>query len=347
LSPEIFARSEALGKMDPLTHIVVNIAASRAGLNKVSRLAMPMLIVTSVTADLDWLTTLAGPRAFLQGHRTITDSICGSAAIAILTALCFTIATRKNPSSPINFSRALLICSIGAALHVLFDLTNSYGAQLFWPFNEKWFALDSISEFDVVILVILAAGILMPMLFRLVGEEIGAQRKTKGAFSAIFAMALVFAYVGARYILHERAITLINSRLYNGALPLAVGAFPDSPSPFHWAGVIITEATLLRADVPVIIGTYDPFSAKPFYKPEKSLALDAARASSTATLFLSFARFPRATVERTDRGYHVEITDMRFEIGTPLGHSMAAVIDLDDLAKVIHEELKFGNLFQK
>nr|HEV7953484.1 metal-dependent hydrolase [Candidatus Acidoferrales bacterium] len=333
--------------MDPLTHIVVSIAASRAGLNKLTRLATPMLIVTSVAGDLDWFTAIVGPRAFLLGHRTITDSFCGAALIAILTALIFTIATRKHPSSPTKFSRALIICAIGAALHILFDLTNSYGVKLFWPFTQKWYALDSVAQFDVIILVILAAGILLPMLFRLVGEEIGAQRKTKGVSSAVFAFVLVFAYVGARYILHERAVTLINSRLYNGAPPLAVGAFPDSPSPFHWAGVIITESNLLRAEVPVFIGTYDPFAAKPFYKPEDSPALDAARASNTAILFLSFARFPRAHVERNDRGYHIEITDMRFEIGTPPGHSMAAVIDVDENAHVTHEELKFGDLFQK
>ena len=104
---------------------------------------------------------------------------------------------------------------------------------------------------------------------------------------------------------------------------------------------------MLRADVPVILETYDPFAARIFYKPEESPALDTARASGTATLFLSFARFPRARVERTDRGTHVEISDMRFEIGTPPGHSMMAVIDVDDHAHVTHEELKFGDLFQK
>ena len=333
--------------MDPLTHAVVGIAASRAGLNKFTRLATPMLMISGVAVDLDWLTVLFGPRAFLEGHRTITHSLAGTAAIAILIALFFTIAGRRHTSSPIQFSRALLVCSVGAALHVLLDLTNSYGVKLFWPFNQKWYAWDSVAQFDVIILVILAAGILLPMLFRLVGEEIGAQRKTKGVFSAAFALFLVLAYVGGRYILHGRAVTLMNSRLYNGAAPLAVGAFPDSPSPFHWAGVIITETTLLRADVPVILGTYDPFAAKPFYKPDDSPALDAARASDTAQLFLSFARFPRARVERTDRVTHVEISDMRFEIGAPPGHSMAAVIDVDDHAHVTHEELKFGDLFQQ
>jgi inner membrane protein len=333
--------------MDPLTHAVVSIAASRAGLNKFTRLATPMLIVSGVAADLDWLTVLFGPHAFLEGHRTVTHSLVGTAAIAILVALLFTIAARKHTSSPIKFSSALIVCSVGAALHVLLDLTNSYGVKLFWPFNEKWCAWDSVAEFDAIILVIVGAGILLPMLFRLVGEEIGAQRKTKGVFSAAFAILLVLAYVAGRYIFHERAVTLMNSRFYNGAAPLAVGAFPDSPSPFHWAGVITTDATMLRADVPVILGTYDPFAAKIFYKPEESPALDAARASGTAALFLSFARFPRARVERTDRGTHVEISDMRFEIGTPPGHSMTAVIDVDDHAHVTREELKFGDLFQK
>jgi hypothetical protein len=139
----------------------------------------------------------------------------------------------------------------------------------------------------------------------------------------------------------------MNSRLYNGAPPLAVGAFPDSPSPFRWAGVIITESNLLRAEVPIFVGTYDPFAAKSFYKPEESPALETARASGTAILFLRFARFPRAHVEHNDRGYHIEITDMRFEIGTPPGHSMMAAIDVDEKAHVTHEELKFGDLFQK
>jgi inner membrane protein len=333
--------------MDPLTHAVVSIAASRAGLNKLTRLATPMLIVAGVAADLDWLTALASPKAFLEGHRTITHSLLGTVAIAIVTALCFTIAGRKHPSAPIKFPSALAVCSISAILHVILDLTNSYGVKLFWPFNEKWYAWDSVAQFDLIILIILSAGILLPMLFRLVGEEIGAQRRTKGVFSAATALFLVFAYIGARYILHERAVTLMNSRLYDGVPPLAVGAFPYSPSPFHWAGVIITESTLLRAEVPVILAPYDPFAAKPFYKPEESPALNAARTSTTATLFLSFARFPRARIERTDRGFHVEITDMRFEIGAPPGRSMSALIDVDENAHVIHEELKFGDLFPK
>jgi|SRR5882724_10063129 len=333
--------------MDPFTHVVVSIAAGRAGLNKLSPLATPMLVISGVAPDLDLLTALAGPRAFLLGHRTATHSVFGIAAIAFLTAVCFTVLRRKHDSSPIRFFPALAICTMGATLHVLFDLTNSYGVKLLWPFSGKWHAWDLLLQFDWIILFVLAAGILLPMLFRLVSEEIGAQRKTKGVVSAAITIALVFVYVGARYVSHDRAITLMTSRLYNGAAPLAVGAFPDSLSPFHWAGVITTETTLLRVGVPVANGAYDPFSAQLLYKPQETAALEAARRSGTATLFLSFARFPRASVEQTDHGFHVEISDMRFEIGEPPGRSMKVVIDLDGRAQILNETLKFGDLFQR
>lgn len=334
--------------MDPVTHIVASIAAGRAGLNKTTRLATPMLIVSAMAGDLDWLTAFAGPRAFLIGHRTVTDSLLGAAAIALITALVFTLAQRKSLKSPVRFVPALGVCAVGAALHILLDFTNSYGVKLLWPFSERWFALDILPTFDMWLLFILLAGILLPMLFRLITEEIGAKPKSRSAaLASIFAVVLALVYVGGRYVLHTRAIGMLNSRLYQDAAPITVGAFPDSPSPLLWTGVVVTEKALLRVDVPVALGNFDPLAAKVFYKPDPSAALDAARATRTAALFLSFARFPRARVEKTDQGYHVEITDMRFELGTPPGRSLAALIDLNVQAHVIHEELDFGNLFPR
>jgi len=334
--------------VDPFTHIAASIAASRAGLNRTTNWATPMLIVSGLVADLDWLTALSGPRAFLIGHRTFTHSLIGTAAIAIVTALCFTFAGRKHPTSLIRFSRALIICTIGALLHVALDLTNSYGVKLLWPFSDHWIAMDILQKFDLWVLLVLLAGILVPMLFRMVTEEIGARQKSRGGASgAILALAIVLIYASGRFVLHSRAMDLLNSRLYQGAAPVVAGAFPDSPSPFHWGGVIITDAALFRVDVPLVFGAFDPFAAKHFFKPEPSAALDAARATQTARLFMSFARFPRATVANNDRGFHVEITDMRFEIVSPPGRSMAAVIDLDSQARVIREELRLGDLFER
>jgi inner membrane protein len=334
--------------MEIITHLLLSIVIGRAGLNRLSRLAMPMLIASGLAADLDWLSAIGGPRAFLVAHRAASHSIIVAAMIAFLVALIFTLAGKRQTATPVRFSRAFLICGIGAALHLLLDVTNMYGVKLLWPFSDKWFALDIMSAFDLVLLAALAAGILLPILFRLVSEEIGERPKSRGAaVGAILALSLVVVYVGSRYVLHDRAVTMLTSRLYRGAVPLAVDAFPDSPSPFRWAGLVVTENAILRLDVPVVFGTFDPFSAKPFYKPDASAALDAARLTLTAQLFLGFARFPRATIRQSDSGFHVEITDLRFELGTPPGRSITAVIDLNPQSQVIREQVLFGDLFPR
>jgi inner membrane protein len=333
--------------MEPLTHLLLSVAAGRAGLAKLSPLAMPMLIVSGMAADLDWLAALAGPRTFLSAHRAASHSLIGAALIALCVALMF-VFTSRNRATRVRLSAALLVSAIGAALHLLLDVTNTYGVKLLWPFSDRWFALDLLSTFDLVVLILLAAGVFLPMLFRLVSEEIGERKKSRGAaVTAILALGLLCIYAGGRYVLHERAVDMLNSRFYRGAVPLAVGAFPDSPSPFRWTGLVVTENAILRLEVPVAFSNFDPFAAKPYYKPDASAGLDTARATQTAQRFLGFARFPRAVMHLSDRGFHVEITDLRFELGTPPGRSMTAVIELNPQGQVVHEELLFGDLFPR
>src|SRR5580704_6685262 len=107
--------------MDPFTQILVAIAASRAGLNKLTPLAMPMLIVSTLVPDLDWLTAIRGPRAFLISHRTATHSLLGVAVIAFFIAIMFTVATRKRTAARIHFFSAFGVCFIGAVLHMFLD----------------------------------------------------------------------------------------------------------------------------------------------------------------------------------------------------------------------------------
>ncbi len=327
--------------MDLFSHALVSIAASRAGLNRLAPLATAMLLISGVAADLDLLTAMGGPRAYLEGRCTATHSVVGTAVIAAVVAIGFTIAGRKHATTPIRFSRAFVVCAAGAVLHIAFDLAGSYGVKLFWPFSGRWFALDLIAPLDPWILIFLLAGILLPALFRLITDEIGAKHKKRSAArGAIAALALLAIYTGGRAILHMRAVQMLDSRLYRGEAPLAMGAFPDSLSPFKWQGVVVTENALIRVDVPVLGSAFDPESGRAYFKPEESAALDAARATPTASTFLSFARFPRAQIERTDQGFRVEITDLRFDVHSPPGRVITAVIDLNPQAQIINAELK-------
>jgi membrane-bound metal-dependent hydrolase YbcI (DUF457 family) len=75
--------------MDPVTNALTAVALGRVGLNKVTRMATPMLVVSGVIADVDWVTRLGGARSFLLGHRTATHSLAGTSVLVAVVAAAF------------------------------------------------------------------------------------------------------------------------------------------------------------------------------------------------------------------------------------------------------------------
>ncbi len=330
--------------MEPVTHALTSLALSRAGFNKTTRLAAPMLLVSGLAADLDWLSLAAGPRAYLHSHRTATHSLLGAAVIAIAVAVVFRLAGRKHPSAPVRLARALVVCAVGAGVHLLLDLTNAYGVKLLWPFRENWYAWDIADVIDPWILVLLLLGLLLPGLFRLVSEEIGARPKQRSAQrGAVLSLVLVVLFFCGRWALHDRALGMLRARLFHGQTPLLVGAFPEATSPLAWFGVVETDNALQEIELSLAPGNlFDPDLARTYFKPEPSLALDAARKSDVAQELLKFARFPRATVEKTTDGYRVELRDLRFSSPLPGRRGMEAVVEVNPQFQVIREELRFA-----
>ncbi|MGH9680807.1 MAG: metal-dependent hydrolase [Candidatus Acidiferrales bacterium] len=329
--------------MEPVTHALTSIALGRAGLNKTTRMATPVLLVSGLIADVDWVARLAGASAFLHWHRTATHSLPGTATIAAGVAAAFWLAGRKYPRFAIGVLPAVMLSSIGAGTHLLLDLLNGYGVQILWPFNLKWYAWDLANSVDAWILFFLLAGLLLPELFRLIHEEIGSRPKRHGRQrGAIIGLALVATFIAGRTIAHQRALALLDGREYRAQAPLVVGAFPRPSNPFLWSGVVETDNALFNVDVPVWLGRpFDPDLADVHFKPETSLALKNAAASRTAAEFLSFARFPLANVEPRGDGYEVRFRDMRFASELPGRRGILAVIGLNAQSLVTSERLEF------
>ena len=330
--------------MEPITQAVASIALARCGFEKTTRLAIPMMVTAGLAADLDWLARLAGPRAFLAAHHTATHSLLGTVVIAAIVAAIF-IPIGKRMHRPVLFLPAFAACLAGASLHLLLDLTNSYGVKLLWPFSGKWFALDLATPFDPWIVLLLLAGLLLPALFRLITEEIGAKSKRRAYDrGAVIALALVGIYFAGRFVLQQRATAELDSRQYRGETPVQVAAFPQTLSPLFWTGVVETDDTFDELDISLSPGVnFDPDSARIFYKPEASEALEMARRSDTAIAFLEFARFPLARVQRESEGYQITLRDLRFDRDQGAENGIVAAIAVDDKNQVTHEELRFGS----
>jgi inner membrane protein len=331
--------------MEPVTHALTSIALGRAGLNKITRAATPMLLVSGMIADVDWVTRLGSAAVYLRGHRTATHSLIGTTSIIGVVAAASWLVGRKYPKFKVEIFPALVICAIGAGVHLLLDLLNPYGVQLFWPFSSKWYAWDIAAAIDSWILFFLLLGLLIPELFRLVLEEIGSMPKRQGRQrGAIVGLALVALFITGRTFAHERAIALLDAREYREQIPLEVAAFPRPTNPLTWSGVIETDNAVFNLEVPLApMSRFDPEFADVYYKPQPSLTLKNAINSAVAIDFLSFARFPLAHVEPESGGFQVRLRDMRFESELAGRRGVIAVIDLSAQNLVINERLEYDS----
>ena len=329
--------------MEPVTHALTSIALGRAGLNKITRMATPILLVSGLAADVDWVTRFGGASAFLRGHRTATHSLLGTVALIAAVTAGFWLAGRKYPKLAVGIFPALVICAVGAGVHLLLDLLNGYGVELLWPFGPKWYAWDISDSVDAWMIFFLMAGLLVPELFQLVLEEIGSKPKKRGRQrGAIVGLSLVALFVAGRALAHARAVALLDSREYRGQAPLQVAAFPHPSNPLVWSGVVETDNALVNVNVPLGPGSaFDPELADVHFKPEDSLALKNAVKSATAIEFLSYARFPLANIEPDGGGFQVRLRDMRFASELPGRRGIIAVIHLNAQSLVIDGHLEF------
>jgi inner membrane protein len=331
--------------MEPVTHALTSIALGRAGLNRLTRTATPMLLASGLVADVDWATRFLGARAFLHGYRTATHSLVGTAAIVAVVASVFFVAGRKYPRFAVGILPAILICAAGAGIHLLLDLLNAYGVKLLWPFGGKWYAWDLADSVDVWIIFFLLAGLLLPELFHLVLEEIGSKPKRHGRQrGAIVGLSLVLLIIVGRAVSHQRAVALLDAREYRGQEPLQVAAFPRPSTPLDWAGVVETDNALVNVEVPLFPeSAFDPDQAAVHFKPEETLALKNAGSDAVALEFLGYARFPLASVEPRNDGYEVHLRDMRFATELPGRRGIVAVIDLNAQGLVVNSRLEFDS----
>jgi inner membrane protein len=326
--------------MDAFTHGLASYCVTRGAFPRASRATMIAAILAGAAADLDQVSANVGPSAFLDWHRTVTHSVPGTLLLAIGFTAAATLAARsKQKKDPLRtiFLVLLAVCS----LHVAMDLTQNEGVQLLWPFRAQRYSADWVAHFDLWILLILLAGTLLPQLLALVTEEIGAKSKSpRGRIGAIIALLAVCAYIGARFILHGNAVAMMEARTYRGELPRRVAAFAEPDSPFHWRGIVETARAFHELDLNLAPGSpFNPDAAAIFYKPESSAALEAARSTESVRRVLQTAKFPKATVEKTNTGYRVQLRDLAQQREARSGPRVVAVVETDATAKVLSDGL--------
>lgn len=313
-----------------------------------------MLVISGVALDLDYASYFGGAGAYVRLHRAFFHSLVGAAMLTCAIAGAFCVLDRRMPrkktaqmsSLPsLEFASAVAICMIGAAGHILLDLTSGIGVQLLWPFHVHWYGRALETNFDPWVLALLVGGLLLPILFKLVNEEVtSGQRRRSGVPSAIITLVLVAGYFGLRALVHSEAVDLLLSREYHGRIAVSADAFPEASSPFTWRGIAVTDDTLEEIAVsPTRADEFDPRDSVTHYKPQDSAALEIAEKTPAARKFLEYALIPIASVRRMEGDYRVEVRDARFPEGEDSPSNVILRIDLASNLQIRRQELLFAS----
>ena len=329
--------------MDNLTHTAIGLFLARAGAGKWSPRATAILLVAANAPDIDILSGLPSPLAYLEYHRGIAHTLVALPVLALLSVALVRVAGRKAVYWPGAFAAAL----VGVASHLLLDWTNIYGIRMLLPFSARWLRLDTMAVVDPWIWVLAAAALAGPFLARLIGSEVasgGARPRHHGRAAAVFALAGVVAINCGRLVAHSRAIEILEARTYQGESPTRAAAFPNPLNPLRWRGLVETPAFYAMTDVDVA-GDFDPTRALILYKPDADPALDAAARTHAFRAFLTFNQYPlwRVTAAPAiDGGKLVELFDLRFGNPAAPGFQATAVVDANQ--RVVDSKFSFGAL---
>lgn len=210
----------------------------------------------------------------------------------------------------------LLYCYalIAALSHILLDYTNSYGVRPFEPMSYKWYSWDIVSIVEPLMLGALALGLLMPGLFGLISQEIGARstgpRGRVGAIMALVAVALIW---GVRDFEHRRAVGAMQAITYQDQPALRVSAYPYEVNPFLWYGVVETKNFFQTMHVNSLTPEVDPDNSPRIrYKPEETPVTLAAKKSYLGRVYLDWAQYPLTEQESQQPGWLVRFYDLRY-----------------------------------
>ena len=327
--------------MDPLTHTATGLFLGRAGLNRWTPLATPILLLAANAPDVDIVAATGGPLAYLHYHRHLTHALAAMPVLAVLVVGLVRLAARK----PVRWPAAFAVALIAVGSHLLLDLTNAYGVRLLLPFSPRWFEWDLTSVVDLWIWAIILLAVAGPVVGRLVGAEISSgtiRPRSHGRGFAIFALVFLFFYNGGRAVLHQRAVEVANARLYRGRPAQRLVALPNAANPWRWRAVAETGDFYAVADVS-LLGEFDPTEAAIFQKPDPDPAMDAARQTETFREFLRFSQFPlwrTSPASEPEDARLVEVMDMRF--GSPLDPAFIAGAVINARLQPIQTWFHFG-----
>jgi inner membrane protein len=349
--------------MDPITHVLTGAVLSRSGFNRKAAYATAAMTIAAGFPDIDTLWLLKGPVAAFEHHRGFTHTFLGVPFEAAVITGAFWLFHRWNLSrqksrdthswkarnaAPIHWPLLYLFTLIALLSHILLDYTNNYGIRPFAPFNPRWYSASIVFIVEPVITFFLVSALVAPILFGLIGSEVGARRQPfRGRSWAIAALIAIVALWTLRFVERQKALQLAQSADYNNATVLNVDANPHPLNPFRWHTIAETPLTYQLGTANTLNNTLNTnIQADTFYKPPTTLATLVAKRSWLGRIYLDWSPHPLVTDTglTPDNLTAVTFRDLRFMYNTTIlsdrkNPPLSGTVFINDDRRVDHMEM--------
>jgi membrane-bound metal-dependent hydrolase YbcI (DUF457 family) len=102
------------------------------------------LVVGSVLPDIDFVARFFGKPTYLNQHQSSTHAIPILALLALIPVALWS-------TGRMDLYAVTTAALAGMVLHVVMDLSNTYGVKLLWPFWDRRFCFEWVSYLDAIV----------------------------------------------------------------------------------------------------------------------------------------------------------------------------------------------------
>jgi len=297
--------------VDPVTHTLTGVTAANGWFRRrIGPEAVPILAVAANLPDLDGASYLGGGPYALILRRTFGHSIF------LIPVWCALFALAAGWIFPrLRFRTRFALALFGCAMHLLFDLINSFGVVVLWPFSDWRPELAIVFIVDFVLTGLLAAPLLLALSKRL--------RPRLAALSRASCAAVVL-YLALCGLSRARAMQFLDANVeaapaYAPGESVRAGhgppefsyVFPEPLGPHRWRGVVRDDDLYRLYLIDSIRGSVERVEEMRTFDDDPRVA--SAKRSPVGAKLDRFFKAPVWTVtEGSDGAATVSVSDLRF-----------------------------------
>ena len=200
-------------------------------------------ILGSAIPDMDALSRLFGKTAFLRWHQTYTHSLPVIGALTILTWIFVTWHNVHEVWMPLALGAGML-------MHVMLDVTNTYGVALKAPLSRKRYCMETVFFIDGIVVATSALCLVVALLHLY-------QSDYTCLWVAIAYGTFILGYWLLRWLLRRRAFRMAT----RGTQSL----IPSATIPWRFFGYAVNEDIVDLFELNAISGTTRKLTRQPTY----------------------------------------------------------------------------------